>query len=161
MKVEKQKKWIGYIECMAAFAMSLLSHVPNFFKFQVKLVNISVENHGSIAINETIECWISELDYVTNTSEWEVFNIVSHVIIRIFPTILITVLNLAMVYRIRKIFSTRKRLFGPKKVPTSSKVEQNGKFLTLPTVSENLERRRSSSNSSDILRKIVRKWYAN
>ena len=67
------------------------------------------------------------MDRTTQKLEWEVFNFVTHGLLRILPTLLIIALNLAMYQRIREIMSSRRRLFKlQKKKADNSSLSKTG-----------------------------------
>jgi hypothetical protein len=167
LKVEKQTKWIGYLEFIVGLGVSLLAHIPIFFQYHVyeTKVYIQQEEHTT-ANNITINCTLFVKNNVTETTEWVIYNVVTHSLIRVLPTVFIIALNVSMILKIRELFATRKRLF---KNQITTKAEKE--VTRLKTISGNhlspssitttglaglTDERRSSSTK--IVKKIVQKW---
>ncbi len=142
------------MDCVSALITSLLAHTPYFFQYNMCFLTYPEESQSVISlatmgmdniIKDDIDgCWLRARDRVTDQIEWEIFNILTHTVLRIIPTLFIIALNLAMYQRIKEIMSNRRRLLRVK----SAKKAKPKKSVTSMLSKTNLDMRRTKSHGT-------------
>ena len=175
LKPDQPKKWIGYFECFMIWIFCIINSTPMFFKFEMKKTNITNMTQMS-DINTNLSCWSPKVTQMFEISEnninWTYFtyNVISQSISRVLPAILIITLNIMMYQKIKVLFNERQKLFESNtifnenaRIPQQQKqgaeiftVTNNTNFPNHVTIFQ--EHFKKSSNSADILEKILKKW---
>ena len=140
-----------------------------FFKYEMKKTNITEMITSEMAnLNTNLICWNPKVTEIAETWTYFTYNVISQSISRVLPAILIITLNIMMYQKIKILFNERQKLFDSStsfnenvtKIP-----QQQGEMFTMtnPNFPNHVtifqEHFKKSSNSADILEKILKKWY--
>lgn len=91
--------------------LSFLLHMPYFFQVQVIPCPPEEEDPSKQALqNNQDDCWTHETSDITQSQLWAIYGYIYQVIIKICPLVLIFSLNIAMVFKLRRIWKQRRKL---------------------------------------------------
>ena len=118
----------------------MLNYLP-FFRYEIfpcAINPVTLDVHAGSQNNNT-HCWDHEKAKVTDTIIWQVFNFMIQVVLRIWPTVMICVLNIWMFLKLKRIQRQRNKTFGmnkkeetttstPDTIPSHASMYLSGKF---------------------------------
>ena len=143
-----------------------------FFKYEMKKTNITEMTTSEMTnLNTNLICWNPKVTEISETWTYFTYNVISQSISRLLPAILIITLNIMMYQKIKVLFNERQKLFESNTIfnENAARIPQHQQGAEIFTMTNNTnfpnhvtifqEHFKKSSNSADILEKILKKWY--